>query len=288
MGTRVCAVVLTCNRPKMLAQCLDRLASQTRPADLVLVVDNGSDDETQSLLAQQDEIEVLRLPENIGGPGGFARGLREGYERGFDWIWLLDDDAFPEPTALEALVTGVERAPRKPDLMTSVVRWKDGSIHPMNRPWLRKNRRGAFAEAAAAGLLPVRVATSVSTMVSHDAVELHGYPPEHYEIWIDDIEWTGRILRDGTGYMAPDSVTVHYTPTPHNSVNNAGERFYFKARNQLWLLRAGRALGGLERMYYGLGYVRSIYRYIRQSPDRQAAIATVVRGVRDGLRTEPR
>ena len=67
--------------------------------------------------------------------------------------------------------------------------------------------------------------------------------------------------------MVPESVTVHSTPTPHNSINDAGERFYFKARNQLWLLRAGRSFRGVERTSYGVRYVRSIYRYIRQSPD---------------------
>lgn len=287
-STRVCALVLTCNRAEMLAACLERLEAQTRRADHILVVDNGSTDETASVLAGHDDIEVLRLESNIGGPGGFAHGLRAGYERGFDWIWLLDDDAFPEPGSLEALVAGIDRAPRPPDLMTSVVRWKDGSIHPMNRPWLRINRRGDTAQAAGAGLLPVRAATSVSTMVSREALRRHGLPPTHYEIWIDDIEWTGRILREGTGYMVPESVTVHSTPTPHNSINDAGERFYFKARNQLWLLRAGRSFRGVERLLYGVRYVRSIYRYVHQSPSRREALATVARGVRDGLRPEPR
>jgi len=285
---RVCALVLTCNRPDMLETCLEHLRDQSRAPDGVLVVDNGSTQETADVLAGHAGVDVLRLPTNIGGAGGYARGLRAGLERGYDWIWLLDDDAFPEPECLEALLAGIERAPRQPDLVTSLVRWRDSRIHPMNRPWLRVNRRVEFAESAAAGLVLVRVATSVSTMVRREALLEHGFHPEHYRIWIDDFEWTGRILRDGVGYLVPESVTLHNTEHARDTVTDARGRFYYKVRNHLWLLRAGRAFGGLERLDYAYALLRATRRYIGESADRREALLTVARGLRDGLRPEPR
>ena len=285
---RVCAVVLTCNRVAMLERCLDHLEAQTRRPDHVLVVDNGSSDGTEELLAGRGEVEVLRLPENVGGAGGYARGLRAALELDLDWNWMLDDDAFPEPECLEALIAGIERAPRHPDLMTSAVRWSDSTLHPMNRPWLRVNRRAEFAEAAASGLALVRAATSVSTLVSRDSLTRHGFPPAHYGVWIDDIEWTARILREGTGYLVPESVTVHATAKPHDSVVGSGDRFYFKVRNQLWLLRAGRSFRGVERLSYGRSLLSAIGKYLSSSDDKAKALLTVGRGVRDGLRREPR
>jgi rhamnopyranosyl-N-acetylglucosaminyl-diphospho-decaprenol beta-1,3/1,4-galactofuranosyltransferase len=284
---RVCAVVLTCNRVAMLERCLDHLQAQTRRPDHILVVDNGSTDGTTELLVERDEVEVLRLPENIGGAGGYCRGLEEAFERDLDWNWMLDDDAFPEPECLEALIAGINRAPRHPDLMTSAVRWTDSTLHPMNRPWLRLNRKAEFAEAAASGLALIRAATSVSTLVSRESLARHGFPPAHYGIWIDDIEWTARILREGTGYLVPGSVTVHATAEPRDSVVGAGDRFYFKVRNQLWLLKAGSSFRGLERLSYGLSLIGAIRTYLRSSPDRRRASLTVARGVRDGLRREP-
>lgn len=272
----------------MLVECLDHLEAQTRPPDHLLVVDNGSTDGTQELLAERSGIEVLRLPSNIGGAGGFAHGLEAGLERGFDWVWLLDDDAFAEPEALEALLAGIERAPRAPDLVTSAVRWRDGRLHPMNRPWLRFNRRAEFAEAAAAGLALIRAATSVSTMVSREALLRHGFPPAHFVVWIDDIDWTGRILRTGTGYLVPESVTIHATPKAHDTTTDARDRFYFKVRNQLWLLRAGRSFRGLERLAYAASLLSAIRTYVGQSASRGAALLVVARGFRDGLRREPR
>jgi rhamnopyranosyl-N-acetylglucosaminyl-diphospho-decaprenol beta-1,3/1,4-galactofuranosyltransferase len=285
---QVCAVVLTCNRVDLLKQCLDHLEAQTRPPDHVIVVDNGSTDGTADLLAARDGVEALTMGENIGAAGGYAAGERAALDQGFDWVWLLDDDAFAHPEALEALLAGAERAPRRPDLLTSAVRWHDGRLHPMNRPWLRVNRRAEFAEAAARGLVLIRTATSVSTMVTREALVRHGFTRPHYEVWIDDIEWTGRILRDGAGYLVPESITVHATPAPRDTVADPRERFYFKARNQLWLLREGKSLGGLERFFYGVSYLRAIRTYVTRSPSRARALKTVFRGVRDGLRREPR
>jgi rhamnopyranosyl-N-acetylglucosaminyl-diphospho-decaprenol beta-1,3/1,4-galactofuranosyltransferase len=228
----------------------------------------------------------MRLPENLGGAGGFEHGIERANADGYEWIWLLDDDTFADERCLETLLAGVARAPRPPSVMTSVVRWRDSSLHPMNRPWLRIVPRGRYAEAVAAGLAPIRAATFVSTMVHRDAVARHGLPPGHYFVWLDDIQYTARILRDGDGYMVPESTAVHWTPKAYDTVTDTRERFYLKVRNQLWLLR-GPSFGGLERIGYAKAWLSGIATYLKRSDDRPRAVATVFKGVRDGLRREP-
>jgi GT2 family glycosyltransferase len=252
----------------------------------VLVIDNASTDETSAMLARREGIEVVTLEENLGSSGGFAEGMRIAYERGYDWLWLLDDDTFADETCLEALLAGVQRAPREPSVVCSVVRWRDESLHPMNRPWFRIGRRTEFAEAAGAGLALIRTSTWVSTMVHRDAVAEHGLPPTHYFVWLDDMEYTGRILRDHTGYMVPESIASHWTPQPYDTLTDARERFYFKARNHLWLLR-GPSFGGVERVGYAISYLRALVTYLRRSPSTIAALRTAGRGIRDGLRRQP-
>ena len=287
-ASTVCAVVVTYNRPELLARCLDHLRAQSRAPDHVLVVDNASADETAELLAGRDDVEVLRLESNLGSSGGFARGLEHAYAQGHEWLWMLDDDTLPDEDCLGQLLAGAARAPRAPSIMASVVRWQDGRLHPMNRPWLRARARADFAEGAAAGLALIRAATFVSTMVHRDAVTAHGYPPAHYFVWLDDMEYTSRVLRHAHGYIAPGSVARHWTPQPYNTLTDARARFYYKARNHLWLLRRGESFGGRERATYALAYLRSIRIYLRDNPSRREAVLTTLRGVRDGLRREPR
>jgi GT2 family glycosyltransferase len=282
----VCAVVVTYNRRDLVAECLDRIERQSRAPDDVVVVDNTSTDGTAELLAARDGIDVLTLPENRGSSGGFARGIERAFELGHDWIWLLDDDTFADERCLEALLAGAQRAPRAPSLMCSVVRWRDESLHPMNRPWFRLGHRAEFAEAAGAGLALVRTSTWVSTMVSREAVAEHGVPPAHFFVWLDDMEYTGRILRNGAGYMVPESLAWHWTPKPYDTLTDARERFYFKARNHLWLLR-GSSFRGVEWVGYAIAYLRALVTYMRRSESKPSALRTAGRGIRDGLRRRP-
>ena len=286
-GTSVCAVVVTHNRRELLTTCLDHLERQSRPPDRVLVVDCASSDGTPEMLSARDGIDVLRLEENLGGAGGFERGVAAANAEGHDWLWLLDDDTFADERCLETLLDGARRAPARPSVMASVVRWRDGTLHPMNQPWLRIVPRAGFAEAAGHGLAPIRAATFVSTMIHRDAIARHGLPPGHYFVWLDDIQYTGRILRDGEGYIVPESVALHWTPKAYSTVTDTRDRFYFKVRNHLWLLR-GESFRGLERMRYATALARAIGTSVTGSEDRGRALRTVVRGIRDGLGPEAR
>lgn len=105
MNTRVCAVVVTYNRKTLLRECLLALESQTRRPDAVLVVDNCSTDGTEAMLAEEfGHLSHLRLEVNSGGAGGFHEGMKWAYQRGFEWIWVMDDDVEAMPGALAALL----------------------------------------------------------------------------------------------------------------------------------------------------------------------------------------
>jgi GT2 family glycosyltransferase len=105
MNARVCAVVVTYNRKVLLRQCLLALESQTRRPDAILVVDNRSTDGTGAMLSKEfAHLSHLRLPVNTGGAGGFHEGMKWAYQRGFDWIWVMDDDVEAMPEALATLL----------------------------------------------------------------------------------------------------------------------------------------------------------------------------------------
>lgn len=102
MKTTVAAVVVTYNRKQLLTECLDGLLSQTQPVDKIILIDNASTDGTPEMLAERGYLsnpilDYKRLSDNTGGSGGFHEGIKRGYESGYDWFWLMDDDV--EPTS---------------------------------------------------------------------------------------------------------------------------------------------------------------------------------------------
>lgn len=97
----ILAVIVTHNRCTLLARCIDHLQAQERKVQKILVINNGSTDGTVEMLASRDISFVTQ--ENMGSSGGWHRGIRYAMESGFDAVWLMDDDGFPDSGALLAL-----------------------------------------------------------------------------------------------------------------------------------------------------------------------------------------
>ena len=107
---RTSVVVLTHNRRAMLRLTLDALAAQTRPADEVIVVDNGSTDGSAELLAARAAagnppgLRVVTRSDNF--PVAQSRNVGVGASTG-EVVVFTDDDCRPRPTWLESLLAGM-------------------------------------------------------------------------------------------------------------------------------------------------------------------------------------
>ena len=102
------AVVVTYNRADFLRNLLDSFARLDTAPARILVVDNASSDHTPDVVAQAiaaggPPIQYERLDRNVGGAGGFSRGVELALASGAEWLWLMDDDVEVLPGAVEAL-----------------------------------------------------------------------------------------------------------------------------------------------------------------------------------------
>ena len=73
----VVAVIVSYNNSAMLQSLLGELASQSRPPDRIIVVDNASSDGTQEAIQTQfPAVDYIRMPENTGSAGGYHHGMK--------------------------------------------------------------------------------------------------------------------------------------------------------------------------------------------------------------------
>jgi len=90
---RTAVVVVTWNKQARLRDCLRSLRALPGGDFDVLVVDNASTDGTAEMVRREfPEVELLVNDENLGGAGGFNRGMQHAVDAGYGFIWLLDDD----------------------------------------------------------------------------------------------------------------------------------------------------------------------------------------------------
>jgi GT2 family glycosyltransferase len=105
----VSVVIVSWNGMRQLPQCLAALLPQLPPNAEVILVDNGSADDTAAWArANHARVRVVALPTNLGFAGGVNAGLRAA--RG-ELLLLLNDDAFAEPGFVMALLELMARRP---------------------------------------------------------------------------------------------------------------------------------------------------------------------------------
>ena len=105
MTPAVSVVVPTYNRGDRIRECLDALRAQRteRPYE-ILVVDDGSTDDTASVVQRCPPVRLIRQ-ENAGPAKARNRGVAEA--RG-DVVLFTDDDCVPEPDWIERMTTPFE------------------------------------------------------------------------------------------------------------------------------------------------------------------------------------
>lgn len=101
---KVLAAVVTYNRLELLKRCIDHLKKQTYLPDIV-IINNSSTDGTEAFL-QEAGINYI-TQENLGSSGGWHRAIAEALEKNYDYIWLMDDDGFPDSNALQILLNTI-------------------------------------------------------------------------------------------------------------------------------------------------------------------------------------
>jgi glycosyltransferase involved in cell wall biosynthesis len=108
MDRRVTVIIPTYNRAHFLPECLDSLLAQTVPVAEIIVVNDGSTDDTLEALApHRDRVVYLEKPN-----GGKASALNVGLARASgEFIWICDDDDLSLPDALEIHLTAIANNP---------------------------------------------------------------------------------------------------------------------------------------------------------------------------------
>lgn len=101
INMKTLAVIVTHNRCTLLGRCVDHLQSQIYPPSAILVINNASADGTVEMLERRNVPFVTQA--NVGSAGGWHRGIQHAIDQGFDAVWLMDDDGFPDSGALAAL-----------------------------------------------------------------------------------------------------------------------------------------------------------------------------------------
>lgn len=178
MNSKIAAVIVTYNRKEKLLKNLKCVLNQNRKLNKIYIIDNNSTDGTKEYINKilnNENIKYIKLNKNIGGSGGFYEGIKNAYNDGFDFIWGMDDDAFPDVNALMEL----EKVSQKLGKLVCLCSNCD-------------NDNKFYSDYKA-----VNTWMFVGFYISHEVIKKVGFPRNDFFIYHDDSEYAYRIINNG-------------------------------------------------------------------------------------------
>jgi GT2 family glycosyltransferase len=240
----VLAVVLNWNSGGETLACLDALQHSTFAGCRVLVVDNGStDDSVARLRARVPPVALLELEANFGYAGGNNRAIRHALGDS-DYVWLLNPDVVVAADCLARLVEAAEANPRAA-MLGPLVRMREEPLRilsaggrlgsgPPGHRGLGEVDHGQFDAPA-----EVDYVTGCALLARRSAIDAIGLLDERFFLYCEEVDWCHRARAAGfTCLVVPGALAWH----PNTLARDADSPLvtYYITRNQLLFTRTHR------------------------------------------------
>lgn len=231
---KVIAVVVTYNRQLLLSQCITALRKQTCKIDKILVINNGSTDDTEAWLRRQPDIEFI-TQKNVGGAGGFYTGIKTAFEKRCNWIWLMDDDGYPKEDALEMLLEGDDEEMCLRNC--SVINKED------KKSFVWKTGKHASIDEVQDTIIKNVAHPFNGTLIHRKIIERVGFPEASLFLWGDETEYLYRIISKNKIPYYTKVNSIHYHPASAYSYKNDWSftnnwKMYYYVRNRFFILKS--------------------------------------------------
>jgi GT2 family glycosyltransferase len=237
---RVIAAVLTYDGRELLEIVLPSLAAQSYRDFRVVVVDNGSsDDSVQWLQEHWPQVEIVALPENVGVTAALNVCLLASDS---ELVALLNNDVELHPDCLGELVAAMDAQPQAAAVAPKLVSYHERTVLDGTGDtyaWSGEaTRRGNGLRDEGQFDAPGEIfgACGGAALYRRSAIERVGTLDEDLFACYEDVDWSFRARLQGYGCRyAPAAVAYHMGgATIGHEINDA--TLYLSWRNAIWIV----------------------------------------------------
>ena len=247
---KVTAVVVTFNRDNLLNRCLEQIYSQSYKLNNVIVVDNARSHSTLEIVKEFNFTYVEGSPE-YGGAGGYALGMKTALRMEANYVWLLDDDGYPDLNCLEIQL----EASAKNSLSVSTPLCVDELDHSKtSNPYILDFKKVTSSDRVSSKQIRWGgIQLFNGALLDISTIEKIGYPNQELFIRGDELDYYYRIIRSNipnalittARYFHPSSASEY--PNSRTSllgvvIPSDEKKKYYQFRNQGYLVRRHRLI----------------------------------------------
>jgi N-acetylglucosaminyl-diphospho-decaprenol L-rhamnosyltransferase len=248
-----------------------------------------------SLAGAGEPVFVGQARENLGFPGGVNAWIRLFLpERGWDGVWILNPDTWPEPEALAQLVRYAER--RGKGMVQSRIMFADRSDITSSRglKWHKLSARQTGVDIFAPADPPpdpddlerrMDSPTGVSFYVTRACIDRIGLMDDSYWLYWEDFDWGVRAKAVcGVGY-------AHNSIVPHTGGSSSGASGKRARRSVAFVYLVNRNKLRFVRQHHRGWFAWTVFVSFLRTGEYLAAgstrnFAAAIRGLVAGLRGE--
>jgi hypothetical protein len=285
---RVGVVIVSWNKKNDLLNLLGSLGTLNYPDADIIVIDNASDDGSAHEVREKHPETILLVNDtNLGGTGGFNTGLDYCREAGYDYIWLLDNDAGITPDALMHLVVVAESDPMIGVVGSKILNAEDpayivklGANIDWSRGCVRSISQNVRDFVSMNDFADVDYVPFCSALIRRSCLLVAGRLDERFFLYWDDTDFCLRSKRHGyKTVIATKSVVYHPSFTEKSREYN-----YYLIRNTfLFFVKHVKPIPLIRTLYNVLGrFIKNLF-FAKLIGDMRGS-AVLTKGLADFLR----
>ncbi|GAB4275335.1 MAG: glycosyltransferase family 2 protein [Candidatus Promineifilaceae bacterium] len=239
----ILTIILNWQQPEITIEAVQALQASTYPSINILVIDNGSRDNSAAILkATLPDVTVISLPENRGFASGCNWGLKWAREHGYSWAFLLNNDAFVTPTTLQNLMETAEPdvALLSPKIFyeqkPQYIWFAGGNQHPKLLE-MRNSGEGELDAPKWQQTRDVDYLVGTGLLVNLAAVFHAGLLDEQFFMYYEDLDWSIRLRESGYKLRLVANAHLYHRVSFSSGGTETPPKLYHQAKSSVIFFR---------------------------------------------------
>lgn len=300
MREKVILVTVTFNSSQNLRVLVEHATSQSFSLERIVAVNNASNrehcDNLNKIKGDYPLVEIVESQQNLGGAGGFNLGMQYVLDNYPDceWIWLMDDDAYPEHDTLDLLLKNKDL--KDIGALCPVIKGiETGKYqfyhHKYQSRYLNRDIPVTESIDDLGEITEIEANSFVGPLIPVSVVKELGLPEAGLFIEGDDTEYTYRISRIKKIYLIKSAVVNHADLFNTGGIKKTGLwKNYYHFRNRVLFIKkysrtkADRFKGILVLLKNCCGMVLTTSLDKRYKGCRNIVFNMMFKGVADGMK----
>ena len=239
MNKTIAVLIVNWKSTKLLARCLTCIISQDCAASSIIVLDNGGEDPIpDDYLSKFPSVQFHKSEKNIGYAAGNNLLLQK--TEGYEWIALVNPDAYLEPDWLQKMLSAAMSHPGYSFFASRLIQYNkpdkldgDGDIlHVSGLAW-RKNHGRAATQSA---IKPIEVFSpcAAAALYRRDTLVEAGGFDEDYFCYSEDVDLGFRLRLAGHRCLLVTDAVAYHVGSATTGGRHSDFSIYHGHRNLVW------------------------------------------------------